>query len=114
MKACQETNNQFRAIFLNHIKTIIFSGFVYLLISVSLKLQKSVFFSLSHLDEIECGDDPLIEDLAATPTASVLGTGCRGRVTGDSDSFVTPPLTPSDKIICVPGGMGVPGGGEPV
>ncbi len=39
----------------------------------------------------------------------------RGRDTlGDKESLVTPEATPSDRIICVPGVMGVPGGGPPL
>jgi len=55
------------------------------------------------------------------------GSGCIGRlsplpfpaaataaVAGDSESLVTPPATPSDRMIWVPGVMGVPGGGPPL
>ena len=43
------------------------------------------------------------------------GRGWSGRdILGDKDSLVTPAATPSDRIIWVPGVMGVPGGGPPL
>ena len=37
-----------------------------------------------------------------------------GRGWSGSDNLVTPPATPSERMIWVPGVMGVPGGGPPV
>ena len=42
--------------------------------------------------------------------SETCGRGAVETLATPPDSLVTPPATPSDRMICVPGGMGVPGG----